>query len=54
MKEETKQEVLGYTLTDNQLTESTLYNEKTLYYSGFAFSISNAWATRPSVHTVHV
>ena len=44
----------GFTLIDNQLTESTYYNEKTHYYSGSALSISNVWATRPTVHTVHV
>ena len=48
-----KQKVLGYTLTD-KLIDSTYYNEKTLYYSDFALSIPNVWATRSTVHAVHV
>lgn len=54
MKVVQKNVVLGSTLTDNQLTESTYKNEKTHYYSAFVLGIANARATRSSVHTVHV
>jgi len=54
MREEQSLNLDGFILIDNQLTESTYYNEKTHYYSGFALSITVLRATRPSVHSVHV